>query len=229
MSNQTFSLFHHAAPPKSGLADRPPLLLLLHGFGSNEDDLFSLAPYLDERFLVISARAPVALGPMSYAWFSLGFTPEGVLINAEEAESSRLTISRFIDELIDYYRVDSQAIYLMGFSQGAMMSLSTALNSPGTVAGVVAMSGRLLPQTAAQVKDPDALFGLPIFVLHGTRDMVLPVHHGRATRDLLTSLPVDLQYREYEMGHEVSAQSLEDIAEWLKARLDGSAKRIIVN
>ncbi|QQS48671.1 MAG: alpha/beta fold hydrolase [Acidobacteriota bacterium] len=220
MSNNTFSLFHHAAPPKSGGAERPPLLLLLHGFGSNEDDLFSLSPYLDERFLIISARAPVTLGPMSYAWFSLGFSPEGVLVNTEEAESSRLTVRRFIDEVIDFYQVDPGAVYLMGFSQGAMMSLATALTHPGIAAGVVAMSGRILPQTVSQVTDRNALFGLPIFIAHGTRDMVLPIHHGRATRDLLETLPVDLDYREYQMGHEVSAESLQDITSWLRERLD---------
>src|SRR5262245_34606894 len=59
MSDHTFSLIHHTAPPKSGLNGKPPLLLLLHGYGANEDDLFSLAPYLDERFRVVSARAPV--------------------------------------------------------------------------------------------------------------------------------------------------------------------------
>lgn len=225
MTDKTFSLFHHAAPPKSGMADRPPLLLLLHGYGSNEDDLFSLSPYLDERFLIVSARAPVPLAPMSYAWFSLGFTPEGVVIDVEEAESSRQALRRFIGEVVEFYGVDPGAVYLMGFSQGAMMSLSTALTFPGTAAGVVAMSGRVLPQTVERVADPDALFGLPIFVAHGTRDVVLPISHGRATRDLLQSLPVDMVYREYQMGHEVSADSLHDITSWLRERLDFGVRR----
>ncbi len=221
MSNHAFSLVHHAAPPKGGLHEKSPLLLLLHGFGSNEDDLFSLSPYLDERFLVVSARAPVTLAPGSYAWFSLGFAPEGVIINNEEAESSRLILRKFIDQVAGFYGADPRAIYLMGFSQGAMMSLAVALTNPTLAAGVVVMSGRLLPQTLKQIPDPASLVGLPIFAAHGTRDLVLPIGHGREMRDNLSALPVDLTYREYQMAHEVSAESLRDVALWLKAQLDG--------
>ncbi|MCI0524568.1 MAG: dienelactone hydrolase family protein [Acidobacteria bacterium] len=229
MSDHSLSLFHHTAPPKSGLAEKPPLLLLLHGYGANEDDLFSLAPYLDERFLVVSARAPVTLAPMSYAWFNLSFTPQGVSINPEEAESSRLTLRKFIGELVEVYECNSNAVYLMGFSQGAMMSLAVALTFPGVAAAVVAMSGRLLPQTLTQIADHDALIGLPIFASHGRRDTVLPISHGRDARVKLSELPVELTYREYEMGHEISYDSLNDITEWLSEQLDRSSSAIIIN
>jgi phospholipase/carboxylesterase len=229
MSDHSLSLFHHTAPPKSGLAGKPPLLLLLHGYGANEDDLFSLAPYLDERFLVVSARAPVTLAPMSYAWFNLGFTPQGVSINPEEAESSRLTLRKFIGEVVEAYQCNPNAVYLMGFSQGAMMSLAVALTFPGVAAAVVAMSGRLLPQTLTQIADEDALIGLPIFAAHGRRDTVLPISHGRDTRAKLSELPVELTYREYEMGHEISYDSLNDISEWLEEQLDRSSSATIIN
>ncbi|HEU0176810.1 MAG TPA: dienelactone hydrolase family protein [Blastocatellia bacterium] len=220
MSDHTFSLFHQVAPPKSGLGGKPPLLLLLHGYGANEDDLFSLAPYLDERFLIVSAQAPIMLQPMSYAWFNLGFTPQGIVVNPEEVESSRLTIHKFLGEIVEAYDCDPKAVYLMGFSQGAMMSLAVALTYPGSAAGVVAMSGRALPQALQLVADKDTLSGLPIFVAHGSRDMLIPINQGRDTRAKLSELPVDLTYREYDMGHEISYDSLKDIAEWLKERLN---------
>jgi phospholipase/carboxylesterase len=229
MQTQSFSLFHQASPPRADFADKPPLLLLLHGYGANEDDLFSLAPYLDERFLVVSARAPVTLSPMSFAWFSLEFTPQRVIIDEEEAESSRRTIRKFIAEMIEHYQVDPKAVYLMGFSQGAMMGLSVALTYPGSAAAVVAMSGRLLPATLKQIADKDALIGLPIFVAHGTRDMLIPVQHGRDTQTRLSSFPVDLTYREYEMGHEVSAESISDIARWLTDQLDRASTAGMIN
>ena len=220
MSDHTLSLFHQVAPPRNDLGGKPPLLLLLHGYGANEDDLFSLAPYLDERFIVISARAPITLQPMSYAWFNLGFTPQGILVDAEEVESARRTIHQFLGELIEAYECDSNAVYLMGFSQGAMMSLSVALTCPGSAAGVVAMSGRVFPQALQLVTDKDTLSGLPIFVAHGLRDMLIPINQGRDTRAKLSELPVELTYREYDMGHEISYDSLKDIAEWLKERLN---------
>lgn len=219
MSDHTFSLFHQVAPPKGDLGGKPPLLLLLHGYGANEDDLFSLAPYLDERFMIVSPRAPVMLQPMSYAWFNLGFTPQGIVVNPEEVERSRQVIHKFLGEIVEAYGCDPNAVYLMGFSQGAMMSLAVALSYPGSAAGVVAMSGRVLPQTLQLVADKDVLTGLPIFVAHGSRDMLLPINHGRDARAKLSELPVELTYREYDMGHEISYDSLKDITEWLKERL----------
>jgi len=229
MNDQTFSLFHHAAPPKSGLSEKPPLLLLLHGYGANEDDLFSLAPYLDERFLVVSARAPVNLRGMGYAWFNLGFTPQGISVDPEEIEAARQTLHKFIGEVVEAYNCDPNAVYLVGFSQGAMMSLAVALTFPGTVAAVVAMSGRALPQTMELITDKDTLIGLPILVVHGTQDTVLPISHGRETKARLAELPVDLTYREYEMAHEVSVESLEDVTEWLKKQLDRAESGTLIN
>jgi len=229
MNEQSLSLFHQVAPPKSNLGGKPPLLLLLHGYGANEDDLFSLAPYLDERFMVVSARAPVNLRGMGYAWFNLGFTPQGIAIDPQEVEAARQILKKFIGEVVEAYDCDPNAVYLMGFSQGAMMSLAVALTFPGTAAAVVAMSGRMLPLTTQQIHDKDSLLGLPIFVVHGTRDNVLPISHGRETKAALSQLPVDLIYKEYEMAHEVSLESLEDITEWLKQQLDQASSGMIIN
>ncbi|MBS1790910.1 MAG: alpha/beta fold hydrolase [Acidobacteria bacterium] len=230
MSEHTFSLFHHTAPGKSGLKGKPPLLLLLHGYGANEDDLFSLAPYLDERFFIVSARAPIALRGMSgHAWFNLAFTPQGISVDPTEVEAARHTLHKFIGELVETYELDGNAVYLMGFSQGAMMSLAVALTYPGTAAAVVAMSGRLMPHTLQQIPDKDALIGLPVFVVHGTRDGVIPISHGRETSRMLSELPIDLSYKEYDMGHEVSAESLEDIVDWLRGQLDRASSGTLIN
>ncbi len=230
MTDHTFSLFHHTAPGKSGLKGKPPLLLLLHGYGANEDDLFSLAPYLDERFFIVSARAPITLRGMGgYAWFNLGFTAQGISVDPAEVEAARHTLHKFIGEIVEAYDCDPNAVYLVGFSQGAMMSLAVALTYPGSAAAVVAMSGRLMPQIIEQIPDKDALIGLPVFVLHGTRDAVLPISHGRDTSRHLSELPIDLTYKEYDMGHEVSAESLEDITEWLRQQLDRASSGMLIN
>jgi phospholipase/carboxylesterase len=197
-------------------------LLLLHGVGSHEADLMGLAPYLDSRFHVISARAPFILAPGAYAWFHLEFTPTGPIIDPAEAEESRVTLLRFIDELVQGYGVDPARIYLMGFSQGAIMSLSLALTEPKKLAGVVAMSGRILPEVLPRIASPEAMAGLPILLIHGVADPVLGIDYGRAARDRLTSLPVALTYKEYPMGHQVTEESLADVAAWLRARLDST-------
>jgi len=201
-------------------ADTPPLLLLLHGVGSNENDLFGLAPYLDERFLILSVRAPNTLGPGSYAWFDVDFTPQGPVIDPAQAEASREALIDFIGEAITAYGVNPNQVYMMGFSQGAIMSASIALTRPDLVAGVALMSGRILPEIQSLMAAPEKLEGLPILVVHGVADTVLPINHGRASRQLLASLPVELTYHEYPIGHEVSQESLADVSSWLSAQLD---------
>lgn len=214
------SLVHLTREPVQKTDNPPPLLLLLHGVGSHEADLMELAPYVDGRFFIVSARAPIVLMPGMYAWFHVELDPIRPLINPEEAEASRLTLLRVIDELIEAYHVDPRGVYLMGFSQGAIMSLSLALTHPEKLAGVVAMSGRILPEVLPKMAPPERMRGLPIFIAHGTSDPILPIQHGREARDRLARLPVALTYREYPMGHAVTPESLADITPWLREQLD---------
>jgi phospholipase/carboxylesterase len=216
---KTLSLVHLVRQPKNE-AGTPPLLMLLHGIGSNEHDLYGLAPFLDERFLIISVRAPNTLGPGSYAWFEVDFTAQGPVINPEQAEISRETLITFLNEAITAYGADPERVYLMGFSQGAIMSASVALTQPELVAGVVMMSGRILPEIQPLIAPKEELAGLPFIVVHGTADTVLPITYGRASRELLSSLPVELTYHEYPMGHEVSQESLNAVTTWLSEQLN---------
>ena len=215
-----FSLFHVVREPSGDSREPAPVLILLHGVGSNEQDLMSLAPALDPRFLIISVRAPITLQHGSYAWYHVEFTPTGHVINAAEAEASRVRILKFIDEVLKSYNVDASRVFLMGFSQGCIMSLAAALTSPATFAGIVGMSGRLLPDILAKSAPPGELRGLPILVVHGTLDRVLGIEFGRQIRDALQTLPVDFTYREYTMDHHVSEESFSDIGRWLGERLD---------
>lgn len=214
--------FHHLVRPPKVAADKPPLLILLHGIGSNEYDLFGLTSYLDKRFLILSARAPNTLAEGSYAWFHVEFTPNGIIINPDEAESSRKTILKFIREAAPAYNADAKRVYLMGFSQGAIMSLSVMLTEPEIVAGVVAMSGRIPSELRSMVVEPKRLKGFPVMVVHGLYDNVLPISYGRESRNFLSTLPLNLTYCEYPMGHQVTEQSLADVCEWLTEKLDGT-------
>jgi phospholipase/carboxylesterase len=214
------ALHHITRDPRQGPREGAPMLVLLHGVRSNEQDLIGLAPALDPRFFIVSARAPLTLGPGAYGWYHVEFTPTGYIIDEDEAEAGRAAVLRFIDELVSAYPVDRNRVYLMGFSQGCIMSLSAALSQPRSFAGAVGMSGRLLDRTLGVIAPKEELNGLPLMVVHGTRDPVIPIEYGRAIRDQVGALPVDLTYREYEMAHHVTDQSMADIHNWLKARLD---------
>jgi phospholipase/carboxylesterase len=220
MSAHNLSLTHLVREPRERSGRRPPLLLLLHGVGSNEEDLFALTPYLDPRFLFVSARAPVALGPGAYGWFRIDFTPEGMVADVAQAKRSLEMLHGFVEELARAYATDEAHTYLAGFSQGAMMSLAFLLTRPEKLAGVAAMSGRLPTPLLGREHDRAALEAKPVIVTHGLYDPVLPVEHARSARKYLEALPVELTYREYPMAHEVSVESLRDVSNWLTAALE---------
>ncbi|MEP7187753.1 MAG: phospholipase [Roseiflexaceae bacterium] len=215
----SLSLTHLFQQPRQPSDDPPPLLLLLHGLGSNERDLIGLAPYLDPRFQIVSARAPHSLVPDGYAWFEIGWTANDITINFQQAEQSRALLLGFIAEVLAAYGGDPARVYLLGFSQGAIMSASVTLTEPEVIAGAVLMSGRIPEEIRPLIAPAERLAGKPFLVVHGTADTVLPIRNGRASRALLATLPVALMYQEYAMAHEVSAQSLADVATWLTARL----------
>ncbi len=199
---------------------KSPLLLLLHGLGADENDLFGLAPFMDERFFIASPRAPFALPYGGNAWFELIIQPGKIGFNVKEFEQSRRMILEFVDELIAKYDLDAGKVYLCGFSQGAMMSLSCLLSEPEKFAGVAVMSGRAVPEMMPAEKNFAVLKDFPILVTHGIYDSVLPIENGRATKEILSRLPVALEYKEYPMAHEISQESLQDVTGWLRSLLD---------
>ena len=220
----SLSLTHLLQQPRQPADGPPPLLILLHGYGSNERDLVGLAPYLDRRFQIVSARAPHFLVPDGYAWFELGWTATDITINFQQAEQSRVLLTNFMAEALAAYGGDPAQVYLLGFSQGAIMSASVALTAPELIAGTVLMSGRIPEELRPLIAPAERLAGKPFLVVHGAADTVLPIQNGRASRAILAGLPVALTYQEYAMAHEISAQCLADVAAWLTARLDAERR-----
>lgn len=217
------SLVHLTRPPQEQPVEgmRPPLLALLHGVGSNERDLFGLAPELDPRFCVVSARGPLTRGPGRYAWFDVQFLSGGrFLINPEQLEASRQDLIRFLRGAVEAYEADPERIYLMGFSQGAIMSLTLALTEPKLLAGVAAISGRIPPEVRPWTVSPQETAGLPMIVTHGQADTVIPVDWARRARETLERQRVALTYQEHAEGHFIPPATLEDVTAWLTQQLN---------
>jgi phospholipase/carboxylesterase len=99
---------------------KPPLLILLHGVGSNEEDLFRFAPQLDEHVLVLSPRAPLTLQAGSYAWLHVDFSTGQPVIVVQEAEESRQRLSEFIDEAVTHYGGDSKQVLSWAFRKARL-------------------------------------------------------------------------------------------------------------
>ncbi|SHG27329.1 phospholipase/carboxylesterase [Flavobacterium micromati] len=197
-------------------ADKNPLLLLLHGYGSNEADLFSFAEELPEDYYIISARAPYDMQYGSYAWYAINFdADQNKFSDNEQARSSRDLIAKFIDELVQNYAIDAENVSLIGFSQGSILSYAVALSYPEKVQKVVAMSGYLNLDIVADDYLKNSLSTLKIFASHGTVDQVIPVAWARKTPAILENLGIAVTYKEYPIGHGVAPQNFYDFKNWL--------------
>jgi len=210
------SLQHLVKEPKN-IKEKNPLLLLIHGYGSNEEDLFSFASELPEEYYVISARAPYDMSYGSYAWYAINFdADENKFSDLDQAKSSRDLIAGFIDEICIAYPIDKDNITLIGFSQGTILSYAVALSYPEKVQRVVAISGYLNLEILASDYQKNNFSNLTVFASHGSVDQVIPVDWARKAKPILDNLGIANVYKEYPVGHGVSPQNFYDFKNWLE-------------
>lgn len=209
------SLYHLVREPKEKL-EKNPLLLLLHGYGSNEEDLFSFAAQLPDEYFIISARAPYALPPYGNAWYAINFDADMNKFSDDvQAIASRDLISKFVDELVEAYPVDKEKVTLIGFSQGAILSYSVALTFPEKIHRVAALSGYFNMDIIEKNHTVNNLLKLEFFISHGSADQVIPVEWARKAPELLKTLGLSAEYHEYPVGHGVAPQNFYDLLAWI--------------
>lgn len=198
--------------------DKNPLLLLLHGYGSNEEDLFSFASELPEEYYIVSARAPYDLMYGSYAWYAINFdADENKFSDIEQGKQSRDLIANFITELQTTYAIDKENVTLVGFSQGSILSYAIALSYPQKVQRVAALSGYLNTDMAVADYASNDFTNLKIFASHGTVDQVIPVDWARKVEPAIQALGINITYKEYPVGHGVAPQNFFDFKNWLQS------------
>ena len=214
------SLEYLVRAPKTKI-ENPPLLIMLHGYGSNEQDLFSFADELPDDLLVISAKAPLSLGFGSYAWYTIHFDSSDAskFSDIPEAKEALSKIDQFIDEIIEKYKVNTNNVFLFGFSQGTILSTAFALNHPDKVNHVIALSGYVNPELLAKGFEEQDFSNLDFFVSHGSVDQVIPVEWARKTPAFLNNLSIKNTYQEYQVGHGVAPQNFHDLNTWITERL----------
>ena len=188
-------------------------IILLHGVGSNENDLFSLADQLPDDFFIISPRGQFNLGGGRYAWYNVDFSTGKPVFDKAQEISSREVIKKFIAQVKEKYKVDE--VFLGGFSQGAIMSYSVGLTNPKEVKGIISLSGRLLTEIRPSIIKNDDLQPLKVFVAHGIQDNTLPIGYAREAKKYLESLRIQLSYHEYNMGHQINEKVILDMSDWL--------------
>ncbi|MEL1247710.1 alpha/beta hydrolase [Flavobacterium helocola] len=208
---------HYLVQEPKTIKDQNPLLILLHGYGSNEEDLFSFAPELPDDSYVISVRAPYDLQPYGHAWYAIHFdADENKFSDNVQAKQSVEIIASFIDEIVKQYPIDTENVTLIGFSQGAILSYATALTYPEKISKVVALSGYFNQEILPEVIDTKAISHLKFFVSHGSVDQVIPVDWARKAKPALENLGLEVEYQEYPIGHGVSPKNFYDFKNWLQ-------------
>ncbi|MEM9647479.1 MAG: phospholipase [Bacteroidota bacterium] len=205
--------------PSSNTSGKIPAIFMFHGYGSNEEDLFSFASELPSELMVISVRAPYDLDPFGHAWYAINFDAEyGKWSDDEQAKSSREKIVTFMEEACEAYDLDRTNITLLGFSQGTILSYGVALSYPEKIKNVVALSGYINENILAEGYEDKDHGHLGIYASHGQVDQVIPLEWAQKTPNFLSSLNIEHTYQEFPIGHGVSQQNFYAFRDWLAKR-----------
>jgi phospholipase/carboxylesterase len=219
-------LIHTAYEPDG---DGPfPAVIAFHGWGANAFDLLGLAPYLgDGRFLMLCPQGPLEVplgGPVGYGWYPIsmgGGRPGG-----DDIEPAVRAAATFVDEAVERYPIDKRKLVVLGFSQGGVMAYNLALAHPERFAALVGISTWFPPELTNKVTNPEALAQLPTLIQHGSGDPAIEVARARQSVETLRALKVPLTYREYDCGHEIPAQGLRDLSNFLMEKVVSPILRV---
>lgn len=217
MINSDLSLKYLYKPARENIA-HPRLLLLLHGYGSNEQDLFSFAEELPDDFFIVSVRAPRALSFGGYAWYDINFQDAQKFNNVAQAQDSIRMIRNFIAEVIAQYKLNQEEVWLAGFSQGTILSYALTLQNPQNIRKVIGLSGYPAMDIIGD-KLSENLEDLSFFISHGIEDAVIPIDWAQKGDELLTQLNVTHTYKTYRSGHGIVPQNFYDMLDWIKSNL----------
>ncbi|WP_340154166.1 alpha/beta fold hydrolase [uncultured Winogradskyella sp.] len=213
------SKLHYITRPSS-LKENAPLLIMCHGYGSDENDLFSFASELPKELMIISLRAPYAMQPYGNAWYAINFDADkGKWSDNEQAKESVEKIAEFIDYACNTYAVDYKNVTLLGFSQGTILSYAVALTYPNKVKNIVALSGYINEDILPESINKEDVTHLNFFCSHGSVDQVIPVDWAQKAPIFLEALGINHMYSEYPVGHGVAPQNFYDLKAWLEKHI----------
>jgi phospholipase/carboxylesterase len=206
-------------PPSSGKAPSA-LIIFLHGLGSNGDDLMGLAPEMRDYFpyaQFLSPNAPFScdMAPFGYQWFSLlDRRDAAVLAGVEQAHP---ILDHYITEQLSRFGLTEEKLALVGFSQGTMMALYTAVRRKKAIAGVVGYSGALISKGNLE-KDAKSL--PDICLIHGDADDIVPFENMALAELALSDAGFSVEtHRRPHLAHGIDPLGLQAGVDFLRARL----------
>ena len=209
MSNK-FIHVHRSSNEKS---KKHPLVVLLHGYGSNENDLFSFQSFFPESHTIVSFRAPLTVFEGMYAWYEIYFENNVKSFNENTAKNSSNEIADEIKVICKQYNCDINNSTLIGFSQGAILGYSIAISNPGLIKNLVALSGYVEEKI---IDFKNKKIDTSIYISHGESDEVIPYLESKQTLDVLDKNEIKYNYNSFNQGHGVNQENLKSFLDWLK-------------
>lgn len=219
MADTSLPLEHVSVAPEAPTSPSPAVILL-HGRGADEQDLLGIAHELPDELHGLSVRAPTQLGP-GYTWYDLDLSGGGLHASQpdpDDFDASLELVEDFVTGAIEAYDIDSQSIGLLGFSQGAILSLGLLARQPQAYSWVVGLHG-YLPQRY-EPADLERAADVPVFLGAGTQDQVIPSTRAEDAADRLEAAGVDVTFNTYPIGHGIAPQEFGDVREFLDRVLE---------
>ncbi|WP_107924643.1 alpha/beta hydrolase [Lysinibacillus parviboronicapiens] len=206
--------FKHTQPSNMEPHKKYPAIFLLHGMGSNEDDLPQLVQNFQEQCHIFSLRGPITQKP-GYAFFTIQEIgqPDRAIF-----DQVLVALQRFMLEAIDEYQIDPHKVYVLGFSQGAILAQSLAFVMGNLIRGVVALSG-YIPKFVTEEYAIRPVNHLQIFISHGDYDYVIPSQWGIESKELFEQFGAQVTFKQYPDGHGVTPENMQDIGIFLAQEL----------
>ena len=212
--------FYHLVRKSNLESTLSPLLIMVHGYGSNEKDLFSFSRAIPEHITIISLRGDIEIQNDSYAWYNISLDFNGnKSYDITKAQESRDRIVTCIDQCIEIYNIDKKNITLLGFSQGSMLVNAVALSFPEKVNNVISLSGAFDPNII-DISEIKTLKKLSFYVSHGTLDEILPFELSKQSLKILDQNKVDYIFEEYPIGHGVSPDNFKSMLKWMNEKIN---------
>lgn len=187
-----------------------PAMFIMHGIGSNEQNMFSLVDGLEEQFFIFSIRGQLPQPP-GYAFFTIeGYGKP----HRDVFDDGVARLTSFIDYASEQYPLDKDRLFLLGFSQGAILAMTLGLTLGDRIKGIIALSG-YIPGFVKEEYAIKPVNELSVFISHGEFDQVLPYEWGVANNEYFQALGANVTFHTYQEGHTVSLQNQQDFLKWL--------------
>ncbi len=217
-TDPTNGIFSHTYKVKWAENNRntAPLLLLLHGRGSDENDMMRMAKGLPFNYNVFALRAPLEHSNGKFTWYKMDMSKGVTYRDENDINNAMAMLMMSLDYFKSEYKLQPSKVVIGGFSQGAILSLNAGLKMPELCDGVLMLSGLMLDDLKTMsFKQKEYPM---IFISHGEEDRVIPFRHAEECAAVLRQAGITHTFRNYEgMAHSINASNFKDVYDWLKA------------